>query len=382
MADTTRNIEGAKVAGIVEKLVDMGDGTFARKVVTSTVDTAITPGTGAANLGKAEDAPHTSGDVGVFLLAVQQALVASGLAGEGDYAGLQVDGFNLLKVGPDSLAIPSTSVTSAATIFTQDMTGYESISVQVTSAGSGCTITYETSDDNTNWVSTNGLNSASGSAGSTATNSTAVGLIRFPRTGRYFRARVSTYGSGTVTVVGNLHKNPQPLTNRVTVDGPTTNTGTISSVFPASFYARSTNPTANSNATAVLPLATLIGVPIVRPYSIPELDWQYAAASGGITDTADNVLVASAGAGIRNYLTRIDLVNTDATVGTEVVVKDGSTVIWRTFVPASLAAVSQPMPVSFTFPTPLKGSAATALNVACITTSSQTYVNAGGYSAP
>ena len=40
------------------------------------------------------------------------------------------------------------------------------------------------------------------------------------------------------------------------------------------------------------------------------------------------------------------------------------------------------VPVSIQFPTPLKGTAATALNVACITTSAQVYVNAGGYQAP
>ena len=271
-------------------------------------------------------------------------------------------------------------VTSAATLFTQDMIGYESVSVQVTSAGSTCTITYETSDDNTNWVSTSGLISTQIGATALTTTSTAVGLFTFPKRGRYFRARVSTYGSGTVTVVGNLHKNPISMPGRLTMDGPSTfNTGLAAGITPY-LQARSANVVVGANAV-VQAISTLNGVQITKPYSVPELDWQYAAASGGIVDTADNVLVAAGAAGIRNYLTRLDLINTDATVGTEVVVKDGSTVIWRTFAPASTAAVTQPMPMCFTFPTPLKGTAATALNVACITTSSQTYVNAGGYQA-
>ena len=66
------------------------------------------------------------------------------------------DKASLDGVSPDSLPV-SGSATSAAVLFTQDCVGYESISVQVTSAGSSCTITYETSDDNSTWVSSAGL---------------------------------------------------------------------------------------------------------------------------------------------------------------------------------------------------------------------------------
>lgn len=299
-------------------------------------------------------------------------------------AALATGAGGLLPTGPDSLVIPPSSLNSAGVLFTQDMTGYESVSVQVTSAGTTCTITYETSDDATTWYGISGIapNLGSSNTSSPASTSTTLLVLTFPRKALYFRARVSTYGSGLVTVLGTLHKNPQVISNRATMDGAGV-VGTAPATFvPTGLVSRTTNVAAVATTTLVQATATVVGVQIVRPYSIPELDWQYAAASGGIVDTADNVLVASAGAGIRNYLTWISLLNTDATVGTEVVVKDGSTVIFRTFVPASLAAVSQPMPVGFTFPTPLKGTAATALNVACITTSSQTYVNAGGYQAP
>ena len=114
--------------------------------------------------------------------------------------------------------------------------------------------------------------------------------------------------------------------------------------------------------------------------------WSYAAASGGITGTADTTLHAapssSLEAGKRNYLESIQIINTDATVGTEVVVKDGSTILWRGFAPASLAAVTQPSVVPMTFQPPIRQPTPNAaLLVACITTSSQTYVNAQGYVA-
>jgi len=107
--------------------------------------------------------------------------------------------------------------------------------------------------------------------------------------------------------------------------------------------------------------------------------WSYAAASGGITDTNDVVIAAAAGADRRNYLSALQVVNTDATVGTELVIKDGSTVIFRIFVPQSIAAVTQPMPVCLHFPSALRSSLNTALNAAAITTSAQLYVNAQGY---
>lgn len=108
--------------------------------------------------------------------------------------------------------------------------------------------------------------------------------------------------------------------------------------------------------------------------------WSYAAASGGIEDTADVAIKAAAGVKRYNYLTSIQLMNRDVSVGTEVVVKDGSTVIWRTFLPA-LAANTAPIPVSVSFNPPLVGSNNTALNVACITTSAQVYVNAQGFAS-
>lgn len=53
--------------------------------------TSVIPGTGATNLGKAEDAAHTSGDVGVMALAVKRAFPASSSATDGDYVTMNAD---------------------------------------------------------------------------------------------------------------------------------------------------------------------------------------------------------------------------------------------------------------------------------------------------
>ena len=159
------------------------------------------------------------------------------------------------------------------------------------------------------------------------------------------------------------------------VGGQARNTSGAVPVLAATGY--SANPVAVTTARGVDLLATLIGALVTKPYAIPEADWQYAAAAGGIINTTDVVLRAAAAAGIRNYVTSIDIRNAHATVATEVVIKDGATVIWRQLLPAAMAA-----PVEITFPTPLRGTAATAINVACITTGAQVYVNAQGFAAP
>lgn len=65
---------------------------------TSSAITSVVPGTGATNLGKAEDAGHSSGDVGVMPLAVRSDSDGTLVGTDGDYAPLQVDANGYLKV--------------------------------------------------------------------------------------------------------------------------------------------------------------------------------------------------------------------------------------------------------------------------------------------
>ncbi len=107
---TIDNAAGASAVNIQDGgntiTVDNG-GTFATQATlqaNSGVDigdvdvTSIVPGTGATNLGKIEDAAHTTADVGVMALAVQQTADAALADTTGDYAPLQVDDTGYLKV--------------------------------------------------------------------------------------------------------------------------------------------------------------------------------------------------------------------------------------------------------------------------------------------
>ena len=123
-------------------------------------------------------------------------------------------------------------------------------------------------------------------------------------------------------------------------------------------------------------VTTLQGVLVTRPWQIPELEWSYVSAAGGIVNTTDVPLAGAAGAGLRRYITSMQLKNINATA-TEVVLKDGSTIIWRGHVSASMTTSEEVV-----FNNPLKTSANAALNVACITTAAAVYVNAQGFTAP
>lgn len=113
------------------------------------------------------------------------------------------------------------------------------------------------------------------------------------------------------------------------------------------------------------------GLPMGQPSILTP--WSYSAASGGITNTSDVTLIAAAGAGRSNYLTSLQVCNTSATA-TEVVVKSGSTVLWRCKVGASMTRS-----VHIEFTRPLISANNTALTAACITTGTATYLDAQGY---
>lgn len=62
--------------------------------------TSVIPGTGATNLGKAEDAAHSTGDTGVMPLAVRRDIQTASSGTDGDYEPLQTDAFGGLRTTP------------------------------------------------------------------------------------------------------------------------------------------------------------------------------------------------------------------------------------------------------------------------------------------
>lgn len=111
------------------------------------------------------------------------------------------------------------------------------------------------------------------------------------------------------------------------------------------------------------------GKQVVSPYAGMEVSWQTNPVT--LTTTTSTALKAAAAAGVRNYLTDIDIANTSAT-GVRVDVLDNTTVIRSFWVPATTT-------ISRIFSMPIRGTAATAMNVQLSAAVTDVRVSANGY---
>ncbi|MBT9134290.1 MAG: hypothetical protein DDT38_01021 [Firmicutes bacterium] len=261
-----------------------------------------------------------------------------------------------------------------------------SLSVHSPSIGAGATLVVELSNNGTDWVGGVGERINDGSVNTLNTTS----ILVVPIASRFVRIRFSvaaTSGNTNIDVVpvsaagrrvAHITNSPVvSLSGQPTVQGAVAHDAVVANN-PVRVGARavSANYTAVANNDVADEICTLVGVRIDKPFSIPEADWQFAGPAGGIINNTAVAARAAQAAGIRNYVTGIDVRNASGTVATEFVVLDGATVIWR----GHLAINSAPIDVCFN--TPLRGSAATALNVQALTTGAQVYCNLRGYSAP
>jgi len=90
--------------------------------------TSLLPGSGATNLGKLEDAVHSSGDLGVMALVVRNDSLAALAGADGDYAPLQVNSSgalfiqegSALDVSAATLTVNAHAVTNAGTFVVQE----------------------------------------------------------------------------------------------------------------------------------------------------------------------------------------------------------------------------------------------------------------------
>lgn len=122
-------------------------------------------------------------------------------------------------------------------------------------------------------------------------------------------------------------------------------------------------------------VSDLVGKLIVLPYANPE-NFVSGAITAAMTSTTSTSLIASPGGSLRNYITQITVSNSHATVGTDIIIQDGSGGTTLYTIPA--AAVYGGAVV--TFPVPLRQpTTATALFCANVTTGASTKVSATGY---
>lgn len=197
--------------------------------------TQIIPGTGATNLGKAEDAGHTTGDVGVMMLGVRNVTHASLSNTQLDYTPFALDNtgrlyvnddqrlaqtistetttpFNMVggydvDIGPDHLYLSDghlrvslsgasssntyTTVTSSPATAGINLSKYYTLQVVATGAVTIWDVRLEGSIDNINFVTILTHTNATGSGAAVTTTT--------PYLARYIRTRCAglTLGAGT-----------------------------------------------------------------------------------------------------------------------------------------------------------------------------------------
>lgn len=189
----------------------------------------------------------------------------------------------------------------------------------------------------------------------------------------------TTISSGTVTTVSTV----TAVTN---LNGGQTARSAASTGNPVRVGGRVVATTAATQDTSLvatdasdLPLTTSDQV-INKPFATAEVDWSYVAATGGIvnTTTAVTIKAASGTASIRNYITAIQISTDTLGAATELAIRDGAAgpVLWR--LKLNTAAIS---PTTIIFPTPLRGSSNTLLEVVTLsaTVTGGVFFNAQGY---
>lgn len=122
-------------------------------------------------------------------------------------------------------------------------------------------------------------------------------------------------------------------------------------------------------------LTDLVGKLIILPYANPE-NFVSGAITTAMTGTTSTSLIAAPAAGLRNYITTIIVSNAHATVGTDIIIQDGSGGTTLMTIPAAAvyggAVINLPVPLR-------QPTTATALYCANVTTGASTKVSAVGY---
>jgi hypothetical protein len=257
-------------------------------------------------------------------------------------------------------------------------------------------VNFEQSADGANWVALQVQDVATQNANPVTSLTIAASTTRLFSASlfcRFLRLRVATTIAGgsiqATAVLSQMH--PPMLTQNVqqataaNLNATVVGSGNFTVVGAAAHSAASSgNPirvAGRVNTTVDTTLAagdvadlflSTAGQLVQKPYGVAELDWQY---TGVLTTTTAQAARSAGAAGVRNYVTGVQYQNTNATA-TTVLVQDGTTTVAQFMAPANMA-----LPAVIGFTTPLRGTAATALNVNCGTAAANLLVNMQGYQA-
>jgi len=312
-----------------------------------------------------------------LLSSVSSQAIATGTPGNPATQTMSVQGNN------EQLLLGAFSLSAAGTFFTQALatnsTPFTTLSVNVLAVGTGGSVVFYGCNEpptGTQYWSKIDVNNANNQQEQSSIGGTGLVYIHVP----YAYIKVVLAGSsitGTYTISAHLTKGSPP-TRSVVAQGDPVGYATSGNPLGMGLQVATSLPAASTNGYAIAAISTAEGVAISKPFSIPQADWTYAAASGGIASSMTPVALVAATTGKRNYLTGLSIDHDALSAASEITVIDGaSTVIWR----GRLGTGAQ-YGMEYKFPTPLRSSAGNALNVAMVSAvTGAVYVNAQGYVA-
>lgn len=307
------------------------DGSAVTQPVSGTVTASIVAD--ATTIAKAEDAASANADVGVPSMAVRKGTPANTSGTDGDYEMLQMSAGRLWTSSTIDAAIP-------AGTNLMGKVGIDQTTVGTTNAVS---------------IAQLGANTVSTGNGASGT-----GVLRVAQAndGTGVLATVSTV---TTLTGGGVAHDGADSGNPLKMGGRAIN-AEIAAV-------------ANNDRSDFV--TDLVGKQIVLPYANPEnfLTGTITTAMTGTTSTAVSGMGAP-GSGLRNYITSVVISNAHATVGTDVILQDGSGGTTIGTFPAAAAYGGSVL----SLPTPIRQPTAnTALYAANVTTGASTKVTCYGY---
>lgn len=253
--------------------------------------------------------------------------------------GLGVDAAPLVSERRDGQVILGSS-TTAATILVGPLNtdGYESLIVDFREwpAGSPSAVveTSNVNDPSVSWVPCYGR-SANGYAGTSNIASIVPPAVWvFPVVGKYVRVKYNAAGaSGPMTVAVRLSKQVVAPGIQVQIEGRTAEGASDNSHVPVGGKVRTQIPTASRTHNQNVPFAMSENLQLLtRPYADAALSWAYFSPSGGDSGTGNKAIKAAV-VSTRAFPTYLSILNKAGGTDSEFELFDGSTVIWRDFIP-------------------------------------------------
>lgn len=289
-----------------------------------------------------------------------------------------------------SALVSGTSIVNTPIIDSVEAIG-GSVNFQLNQIGTGGAVALQGSNDNSTWNTITVLSTSQNTGTSLSTTVNTVGAFEAHHSFRFIRLAVSTTGSGgNFQAVMNIKASafPKNVVGNVSISASTsitpgvaaTNLGKAEDAVAASGDTGVFALAVRNDGTAAVTSATgdysqisvdAQGNQIISPYAAPTNLTR--GVSAAITTTSSTQVIAAAGAGIRNNITSLQVLNSSATA-TIVNILDGATTVMSLFAAANSSQ-------SIALNAPIRGAANTAINAQCVTTGANVIVSAQGFVA-